>query len=83
MKFYNMKVNEVLSNLKSDLEGLTLEEAKKRLLADGHNKLVEQEKESNIQKFFNEFRNLMIVIWKLRKYSKMKVYQIFHICHRR
>ena len=53
MKFYNMKVNEVLSNLKSDLEGLTLEEAKKRLLADGHNKLVEQEKESNIQKFFN------------------------------
>lgn len=62
MKFYNMKVNEVLSNLKSDLEGLTLEEAKKRLLADGHNKLVEQEKESNIQKFFNEFRNLMIVI---------------------
>jgi len=62
MKFYNMKVNEVLSNLKSDLAGLTLEEAKKRLLADGHNKLVEQEKESNIQKFFNEFRNLMIVI---------------------
>lgn len=62
MKFYNMKVNEVLSNLKSDLAGLTLEEAKKRLLAEGHNKLVEQEKESKIQKFFQEFRNLMIII---------------------
>ena len=62
MKVYNLNKEEVLEKLKSNENGLTEEEAKKRLAEDGLNKLKESKKESNLVKFLSQFKNLMILV---------------------
>ena len=62
MNFYKLSLEEVLEKLKTDKKGLSKQEAKKRLEIDGPNKLVEAKKESKLLKFFNQFKNLMIIV---------------------
>ena len=54
MKYYCTESNEVLGHLNATREGLTSEEAGKRLEANGKNKLAEGKKESLIHRFFKQ-----------------------------
>lgn len=62
MKFYNLNISEVFKNLQSNESGLSLDEVNERLKRNGKNKLIEKKKESNLSKFLNEFKDLMIII---------------------
>lgn len=62
MKFYSLNIEETLKKLSSNKDGLSNEEVQKRLKKDGKNKIIENKKESNLSKFLNEFKDLMIII---------------------
>ena len=62
MNFYNLKAEEVLKQLDSNKKGLSMKEAKARLIQDGPNKLKETRKESKLVKFLSQFKNLMIIV---------------------
>ena len=62
MNFYNNEIEEVLEKLKTTKLGLTEEEAHKRKKKNGPNKLKEAKKEIKLLKFFNQFKNLMIIV---------------------
>lgn len=62
MKFYSLDIEETLKKLSSNKDGLSNEEVQKRLKKDGKNKIIEIKKESNLSKFLNEFKDLMIII---------------------
>ena len=62
MKYYLEEVNTVLDELKTTEDGLTSEEAEKRIGLYGKNKLKEAEKESIIKRFFDQMKDPMIVI---------------------
>ena len=62
MKYYNLTSKECLEKLKSNKNGLSEVEAEKRLKENGHNKLKEAKKESNLAKFLSQFKNLMIIV---------------------
>lgn len=62
MKYYNLNVKDVLKLLEANEQGLTNKEVDKRLKRDGLNKLKEEKRESNIIKFLNEFKDIMIII---------------------
>lgn len=53
----------VISQLKTDVKsGLTLAEVKARQEKFGENKLKEKKKKSNLQRFFEQFKDAMIII---------------------
>lgn len=60
--FYSKSVSESLTELKSSEQGLSTEEAQKRLAVYGENKLPEKKNSSFIVKFFKQFANVMILI---------------------
>lgn len=62
MKEYLQTSKEVLQNLKSSAEGLSMDEAQKRLEENGKNKLKEAKKDSLIVRFFNQLKDPMIII---------------------
>ncbi len=62
MKYYLMDKDEVINTLKTSSEGLTIEDAQKRLRENGKNKLKAEKRESNLAKFIKEFRDLMIIV---------------------
>ena len=62
MKFYSLSINEVFKYLHSTEFGLSLDEVNNRLKKEGKNQLAEVKKQSNLGKFLNEFRDLMIII---------------------
>ena len=62
MKFFNISKEKVFDILDTNEEGLSLDEAKKRLKSDGPNKLRETKKEPYWKKFLSEFRDLMIIV---------------------
>ena len=62
MKYYCTEANEVLGRLNATREGLTSEEAGKRLEANGKNKLAEGKKESLIHRFFKQLAEPMTII---------------------
>lgn len=63
MKEYEISSEEVIHSLQSDLnKGLTSEEANKRLIKNGENKLEEVKKKTNFQKFLEQFKDAMIII---------------------
>ncbi len=62
MEYYKLKYKEVLTNLNSSKDGISEQEALKRLANNGKNKLEESKKESKIQKFLEQFYDLMIII---------------------
>ena len=62
MKYYLEEYDSVLQDKKSTPDGISQEEAKKRLGEFGENKLVEKEKESIIKKFFKEICEPMTIV---------------------
>lgn len=56
------KVNDVLSSLKTGENGLSAEEATARLATYGENKLKEGKQITPFEIFFNQFKNLMVLI---------------------
>ena len=62
MKFYCENESKVFEHVSSQKEGLTTEEAAKRLANNGKNKLVEGKKESLIVRFFKQLAEPMTII---------------------
>ena len=62
MKTYMQSSEEVLQELGVTAEGLSTEEAKRRLEKYGHNKLKEAEKPSLIQRFLAQLKDPMLII---------------------
>ena len=59
---YNETVEELYKRLDTNLDGLSEEEASKRLEIYGENKLQEVKKKSNLILFFGQFNDLMIIL---------------------
>ena len=62
MNYYDNEVNEVLKSLDTNENGISDEEAKKRLEKYGPNKLKETNKKSKLSKFIDQFKDMMIII---------------------
>ena len=62
LNVYNETVDELYKRLETTEKGLTDEEAQKRLLRDGENKLTEKKKKSNIALFLGQFNDFMIIL---------------------
>ena len=62
MKWFNQTTQDIVKELNTTTNGLTLEEANKRLETNGKNKLAEAKKVSIIARFFKQFANLMIIV---------------------
>ncbi len=61
--WHSMEVDKVLTEMDTDAHrGLTEEEAKTRLEKYGYNELKKEEKISPITLFFNQFKNILIII---------------------
>lgn len=61
-KWYNLSHDEVISKLNSSKDGLTSQEAKKRLAENGYNKLKETKKRGIFLRFIDQFKNVMIIV---------------------
>ncbi|MFC1662751.1 cation-translocating P-type ATPase [Patescibacteria group bacterium] len=61
-KWYQQKVDSVLKKVKSIADGLTVEEAKKRLTQQGKNILPKAPPLPGLKIFFNQFRSAMVLI---------------------
>jgi Ca2+-transporting ATPase len=61
-KYYNQTVSEIEQELKTSKQGLTAEEAAKRLATDGPNELQAKKQRSWLLKFFDQFKDLMIIV---------------------
>lgn len=62
MNFYNKTKSEVLSFFNSETSGLSTNEAQKRLIQNGKNRLKEAPKESNLKRFFKQLIEPMTII---------------------
>ena len=62
MQFYLQEAESVFRQLNSSANGLTAEEAEKRLAANGKNKLDEAKKDSLIKRFFAQMLDPMVII---------------------
>ncbi len=62
MNFYNNDFNEVLSELKSSSQGLSKNEAEKRLAENGANRLKEAEKASLLSRFIKQLAEPMTLV---------------------
>lgn len=61
-KYHQQTIEDVLRVLDSKPEGLSQEEAKRRLIENGPNELKEAEKKGPIGMFIDQFKNFMIII---------------------
>ncbi len=62
MKPYLQSVMDVLAGVRSTAEGLTTQEAEKRLEEYGHNKLAEGKKVTMFERFINQLKDPMIIV---------------------
>ena len=62
MKYFNTSREEIFEILKSSENGLTNEEAKKRLKEYGYNRLEEVEEDGILKVFMSQFKDLLIII---------------------
>jgi len=61
-EIYNLSVEETLKRMETTENGLSSEEAKKRLEKDGVNKLIEGKKKTFIGRVMEQLKNVMIII---------------------
>ncbi|MDI6847108.1 MAG: cation-translocating P-type ATPase [Candidatus Bathyarchaeia archaeon] len=59
--WHSMKVNEVLQALNAKIEGLSQEEAQKRLQEFGPNELKKEKRKSPVKLFFEQFTDILII----------------------
>ena len=62
MKYHSMKIEEIYKLLNSSINGLDNKEVEKRIKKYGKNVLEGPKKISNITKFLNQFKDIMIII---------------------
>ncbi|MBO5184647.1 MAG: ATPase, partial [Clostridia bacterium] len=62
MNYCLSQVDDVLQELKTSKDGLTSQEAAKRLEQNGKNKLAEAKKDSLLKRFFAQMKDPMIII---------------------
>ncbi len=62
MQYYLKNVDETLSEVKSNEQGLTSKEAAERLAKDGKNKLAEAKKDSLLKRFLSQMADPMIIV---------------------
>lgn len=60
--FYAQEVETVLQSFETSKEGLSTQEAEQRLGTYGHNQLNEEKKKSWVVKFFEQFKDFMILV---------------------
>jgi Ca2+-transporting ATPase len=60
--YYRISEEQVLKELESSANGLTQEEAARRLTTNGPNRLLAINKESSLHKYFRQFKDLMILL---------------------
>ena len=60
--WHAIKIDEVVSEIKTDQEGLAPDEAKARLEKDGPNELPTEEKQSAFKRLIKQFQNILIYI---------------------
>jgi P-type Ca2+ transporter type 2C len=60
--WHNQQIEEILEALKTEKEGLSADEAEKRLKEHGENKLPEKAKKSAFDRFIKQFDNILIYI---------------------
>jgi len=60
--FYQLPVDEVLKALRTSLQGLSAEEAQKRLKEYGPNEVVREKKKSPLALFLSQFTNFLVLI---------------------
>jgi len=61
--FYNREISDIISGLKTSAsDGLTSEEAKRRLEEFGYNQLISKRKKTFFQMFMAQFRSFMIIV---------------------
>ena len=60
--FYNESISELYERLDTNIHGLSLEEAKKRLEKYGENKLADQKRKSNFLLFLEQFNDFMVIL---------------------
>lgn len=60
--YYSNEITEVLNSVESTDNGLTNEEAAKRLAEHGRNELDEGKKRTKLQRFFAQFKDTMIIV---------------------
>ena len=63
MEYYQVDIKEVYSELKSDENGLSTEQAKQRLAEYGTNEIKEGKKITPLRIFINQFKD--VIIWIL------------------
>lgn len=61
-QFFNRSVQEALTELNTSEQGLSSQEAKKRLEQYGPNKLSEAKRKSPLAVFFEQFKDLLVII---------------------
>ena len=59
---YGETIEDLYKRFKTSKDGLSEDEAKKRLEENGENKLAEQKKKSNLVLFFSQFNDFMIIL---------------------
>lgn len=62
MKYYKKSIEEIFKDVNTCDDGLTNEEAIKRISENGLNELTEKKKKSSIRRFFDQFNNAMIIL---------------------
>ncbi len=62
MEWYNKSEEQIYADLDTSENGLTDEQAAKRLERDGENKLKEGKKDSVVKKFFLQFTDVMVIV---------------------
>lgn len=62
MNYYNKKISEIYEGLNTSLDGLSTDEAHKRLTKYGENKIEEAKGKSHLRRFLEQFNDLMIII---------------------
>jgi len=62
MRLYQKEINEVLKDLSSSLQGLSSQEAMKRLETYGRNELTEKKKRTLFMMFLDQFKDFMILV---------------------
>ncbi len=62
MKWNNLTVDETLKKLNADLNGLSSEEAQKRILSYGNNELIEEKKDGPLKLFLTQFLDILIIL---------------------
>ena len=62
LNYYNETVDELYKKYNTNINGLSEEEAQKRLEQNGENKLNERKRKSNIAIFFSQFNDFMIIL---------------------